>query len=82
MKIQDMDNIKSQDEARQFAIDWQNWQADQKMYMSELAEWQAAFVDLALNWGLAEEFEENGIIQRVDRAPIYFGARLAHYNIK
>ena len=56
------ENINSQEEARQFAIDWQNWSSKNKLYMSELVEWHEFFVNLATNWDLIEEFEENGII--------------------
>jgi hypothetical protein len=54
--------ITTQEEARQFAIDWQNWQAEQSMSYGELAEWQAVFVELAEKFDLVEEFKENGII--------------------
>jgi hypothetical protein len=53
---------KTQEQARQYAIDWQNWASENKMYMSELIEWQQIFLDLAINFGLVAEFEENGII--------------------
>lgn len=62
MKISQIDNINSEEEARQFAIKWQNWVSKNKMYLSELAEWQEALEALALDWGLGEEFKENGII--------------------
>ena len=62
MEISQLENCKTVDEARQLAIDWQVWAGEQKMYYSELAEWQQAFEDLALNFGLGEEFKENGII--------------------
>lgn len=54
--------ITTQEEARQYAIDWQNWASNNKMYMSEMAEWQEEMLRIALDWGLAEEFKENGII--------------------
>ena len=62
MKIEDIKNIKNVEEARQFAIDWQYWSSDEKMYLSELVEWQGALEGLALDFGLGEEFRENGII--------------------
>lgn len=55
-------NIKTQDEARQCAIDWQNWSAEQNLSYGELAEYGDIFVKLADRFGLQEEFKENGII--------------------
>jgi hypothetical protein len=54
----------TQAEARQYAIDWQNWISDSETKLSygELADWQQEMQDLAVNWDLVEEFQENGII--------------------
>jgi len=54
--------IETQDQAREFAIDWQTWQAEQSMSYGELAEWGAFFEELAERFDLTEEFKENGII--------------------
>lgn len=54
--------IESQEEARQLAIDWQNWQADQALSLAELSDMHGVFVGLADRWDLVEEFEENGVI--------------------
>lgn len=54
--------IKTQDEARQYAIDWQKWASEQSLSYKDLAEWNAYFLDLAQKFNLTEEFEENGII--------------------
>ena len=54
--------ITTQDEARQYAIDWQKWVADQNLFYGELAEWQYKLAELAKRFDLTEEFEENGII--------------------
>jgi hypothetical protein len=54
--------ISTQEEARQYAIDWQNWASNQNLYYSELAEWQVYFSNLADKFDLRGEFEENGII--------------------
>lgn len=62
MQIEQIKNIKSEDEARQFAIAWQGWQAEQNMSYEEVAEWQHAFRMLAGRFDLWSEFEENGII--------------------
>lgn len=54
--------IKTQDEARQHAIDWQKWASEQSLSYKELAKWQAHFRAIAEKFDLVEEFEENGII--------------------
>lgn len=53
---------KTQDEARQYAIDWQNWASEQSLSYGELAEWNAIFEEIAYKFNLLEEFNENGII--------------------
>lgn len=58
----DKREVKTIEEARQYAIDWQNWAGENKMFMSELADWQNEMERVALDWGLGEEFKENGII--------------------
>lgn len=54
--------ITTKDQACQFAIDWQNWQADQSLSYQELADWLAYFEELAARFDLQGEFKENGII--------------------
>lgn len=54
--------ITTQDEARQFAIDFQHWQENQKMYWSEVAEWADVFQRLADKYNLQDEFMDNGLI--------------------
>ena len=54
--------IESQDEARQLAIDWQNWQADQALSLAELSDMHEYFVALGKRYNLTDEFKENGII--------------------
>lgn len=53
---------KTKDEARQYAIDWQQWASNQSLSYSELAEWSAIFTELANKFDLVDEFQENGII--------------------
>ncbi len=53
---------KTKEEARQYAIDWQNWASEQKLHLSELIDWQAEFQSIAEKFDLLEEFRENGII--------------------
>jgi hypothetical protein len=54
--------IKTADEARQYAIEWQQWQAEQSLSYGEMAEWQNEFEAIAKEFDLLEEFKENGII--------------------
>ena len=62
MDIEKVKKAESADEARQYAIDWQNWQSEQSMSYGELAEWQSVFSALAQKFELVDEFTENGII--------------------
>lgn len=53
----------TQAEARQYAIDWQNWVSEvQNLSYGEMAQWQDMFAELAERFDLTEEFKENGII--------------------
>lgn len=54
--------ITTEDEARQYAIDWQNWSSEQSLSYRELFEWGAILTGLAEKFDLVEEFTENGII--------------------
>ena len=63
MKLPDINTIKSSDEARQLAIDWQTWASEQSLSYSELAEWSDLFSVLTYRFPeLTDEFKENGII--------------------
>lgn len=62
MKLRQAADVKTSDEARSLAIDWQAWASKANLSYSELAEWQALFISLALKYELEEEFKENGII--------------------
>lgn len=52
----------NRDEAREQAIDWQDWQSKQSLSYDELLEWQAYFESIAKEYNLTDEFKENGII--------------------
>ena len=52
---------KTKEEARQYAIEWQKWQADQSLSYGEINEWQAEFERIGKEFDLTEEFIENGI---------------------
>lgn len=62
MKIVAIPSIKSAEQARDMAIDWQAWASEQSLSYSELAEWQGFFETLAKKFNLTDEFKENGII--------------------
>jgi hypothetical protein len=62
MKFKAIKNIKTKGEARQTAIDWQDWQSKQSLSYWELAEWAGFFTILAKKFNLTEEFKKNCII--------------------
>lgn len=65
-------NITTKEQARNYAIKWQQWASEQnpidaiadncKLYQSDLVEWGAYFTELAERFDLTEEFKENGIL--------------------
>lgn len=58
----DIKNIKTKEEARQAAIDWQHKQANKSLSYGELAEYAGQFRNLGKRFGLLREFKENGIL--------------------
>lgn len=61
--IADLDNVLSEDRARDIAIEWSNQQGRYSLSWGELAEIQDYFEELASRFpGLREEFEENAIL--------------------
>ena len=54
--------IKTKEEARQVAIDYQNWASEQSLSYYDISLWQNYFETLAEKFDLKEEFSENGII--------------------
>jgi len=69
MERKPIEDIKTADEARQIAIDWQQWVGEQNevgkeptLSTTDLVEWHEYFKELAEKFDLAEEFEENAII--------------------
>jgi hypothetical protein len=49
-------------EAREQAVEWQAWQANESLSYDEVLEWQAYFESIAREYDLIEEFKENGIL--------------------
>lgn len=62
MKMKAITAIKSKEEARQQAIDWQYWAGEQNLSYSEIADWAGYFRTLGKKYGLLKEFKENGIL--------------------
>jgi len=59
---------KTAEQARQYAIEWQQWFSEQNMigkkptlFTSDLVEWQAEFERIGKEFDLLDEFRENGI---------------------
>lgn len=56
-------DVTSVDMARGQAIGWQDWQSEQALSMSEVADWQGYFEAVAAKFPeLKDEFKENAII--------------------
>lgn len=62
MKLPQLASIKTEGEARQLTIEYQNWVSKHELSYGELNKFQDYFVDLAYSFGLYDEFKENGII--------------------
>ena len=54
--------IKTKEQARQYAIDWQVWQSDKNLSYEEVIHFQKKLTTLAKRFGLMCEFKENAII--------------------
>jgi len=54
-------NIKTKEQARNKAINWQNWVSNISISYFELIEWENYFLKLATRFNLVDEFKENGI---------------------
>lgn len=52
----------TQEEARQYAIEWQHWQSRRSLSYGEMAAWQDHLESIAIQFDLVDEFKENGII--------------------
>ena len=62
MKVKSISKIKTENEARQIAIDWQIWASKKDLSYSEISQWQNYFKKIADKFNLKDEFVENGII--------------------
>jgi len=54
--------VKTKDQARQVAMDFQEWASNQNLSYGELAQYQSDLHKLAKRFGLVKEFKENAII--------------------
>lgn len=54
--------IKTKEEARQYAIEWQKTFSERNMTYGQIAEQEDIFTKLGRKFGLLREFKENGII--------------------
>lgn len=57
-----MKHIKTQEQARQYGIDYQNWSSRKNLSYGEIMLFQNKLTKLAEKFNLVEEFKENGII--------------------
>ena len=63
MKPKPIEKVATAGEARQLAIEWQNWQSEQSLSWGEMSEWSGYFEQLATKFPeLTEEFKENAVI--------------------
>jgi len=62
MELKPIEEVKSQEEARQIAIEFQEWSSNQDLSYSELNDYSDYFEILGNRFNLIDEFKENGII--------------------
>ena len=62
MEMKAITEIKTEEEAREEAINFQRWVSEQSLSYSEIAEFSGFFETLGKKFNLTEEFKENGII--------------------
>jgi len=60
--VKSISQVKTKDEARTMAIDFQNWASEQNLSYSEISNYQNYFEELGKKFKLTEEFKENAII--------------------
>jgi hypothetical protein len=58
----DINEIKTQGEARSLGIEFQNWASNNSLSYGELINYQNDLKTIAEKFDLIEEFKENGII--------------------
>jgi len=62
MELKKIEEIKTEEEAREIAVNFQSWVSEESLSYGELAGYSGFFEELAEKFNLTEEFKENGII--------------------
>lgn len=62
MNIKQVMQVKTKEEARQCAIEWQSWVSEVDLTYRELHNWSIVFDALGAHFDLKDEFIENGIL--------------------
>jgi len=57
-----MNYIKTKEQARQYAIDYQHYANGRNLSYDEILHFQNKLIPIAKKFGLVKEFKENGII--------------------
>lgn len=57
-----IEELKTADDAREHAQEWQAWTANNAMSYMELADWEDYFREIAKKFDLTDEFKENGVL--------------------
>jgi len=62
MKFIKIENIKTEEQAKNIAIDFQSWVSNQNLSWEEIINYNNYFEEIAEKFKLKNEFRENGII--------------------
>ena len=62
IKLPKTDHVRSAEQARDLAIEWQSWQAGHDLSYGEVVYYQNYFEALATRFNLTHEFLENGVL--------------------
>lgn len=62
MKVPYIEEIGNREQARDLAVDYQQWQSEQSLSYEEVNVWDNFFTELGEKFDLTEEFQENAII--------------------
>lgn len=61
-KTVSIEELKTADDAREHAQEWQAWTANNKLTLGELIDWENYFEYIAKKFDLTDEFKENGVL--------------------
>ena len=62
MELKKIEEIKTEEKAREIAVNFQSWASEESLSYEELNNYSGYFEELAEKFNLTEEFKENGII--------------------